>query len=182
MLALTWWPSRLLALVLAGFITLPFAAWVFRPVAQAHMRYVERLSTWVLDHSFSATDRQARVRLRNAGRGTPQVRADSRQLEDLPRALAAFRRHADDILAVEAPDLAWARVIRATAEPVMRYREMLAGTRRLDQNAAAEGFVRARREYDEFLRSRSVGYRLLTHRFTVPAGQRDGRSPGHSAS
>jgi hypothetical protein len=165
MLALALWPSRALALILTGVIVGPIAAWFFRPIERALWWFTERVGRWLLDHSLSRTDRRTLSKLRRAGRGTPKLRTDSRQLDDLPRTLAAMRQHADDILAVDAPDLGWKQVIGDAAAPVILYREMWQGQRSLDFDLAREEVVRSRRALREFLSSRSRLYRVLSHRF-----------------
>jgi hypothetical protein len=56
-------------------------------------------------------------------------------------------------------------VIRAQAEPVLLYHNMLAGREPLDFDRAKDELARARAMIGAHLASRSLAFRVLSHRF-----------------
>lgn len=170
--ALLQWPSIITIGVHTTILVLPFLGWVFEPIGRAYSTVSVPIESWLLHHSLSRDDQHTRERLLIAIRGNPQMREDSRQLDDLPRALDAMRRHADEILGVEPPDLGWKQAIQEAAAPRILYREMWAGERPLDYDLAEEAVREADRGLRDFLRSRSLAYRILSHRFVEPEVRR----------
>lgn len=166
--ALLQWPSIITIGVQTAILVLPFLAWAFEPIGRAYSSVSVPIESWLLHHSLSHDDRRTRERLLLAIGGDPQMRGDTRQLDDLRRTLDAMRRHADEILRVEAPDLGWKQAIKEAAAPRILYREMWAGERPLDFDLAEEAIREAERRLRDFLRSRSLGYRILAHRFVEP--------------
>jgi hypothetical protein len=169
-------PSILTFGIQVAILVVPFLGWLFEPIGRAYSSVIVPIETWLLHHSLSRDDQRTRKRLLVAIRGNAEMREDSRQLEDLPRALAAMTRHADGILSVEAPDPGWQQAIEAAAAPRVLYRDMWAGKRPLDFDVAEEAVRKAERDLRDFLKSRSLGYRILSHQFV----EVDDRRPAES--
>lgn len=161
------WPTRVTVLLVTAILVLPAAGWLIGPVGRALGWYIDHVGEWLLTYSLSRIDRRTRSELRRAIRGSPELHADARQLADRTLTIAAFKRREEGILAVEAPDLGWERMIRDAAAPVALYREMLEGQRTLDFDLAESEVKRSRLAFRELLRSRSLGYRILIHHFVV---------------
>lgn len=132
----------------------------------------------MLAASLSRKDRGVRAALR-AAFSDKRLQTDARQLQDLPRTLAAHARQVELIRSVRAPDAEWARVIEAFAGAITAYHDMLAGLRPLDYDVAQAEFRAAHRMRRDLFRSRSAAYRVLTHQFTP---DRETDAPGARAA
>jgi hypothetical protein len=158
------WPTTIGFVVVGVLLVLPLMGGVFEPIGRRMARYSEFAAGAVMTATLSRRERGVRAALR-AAFSDKQVRADVRQLEDLPRTLAAYRRQVELIRSVRAPDEDWARVIEAFAAAITTYHDMLAGLRPMDYDVAKADMLAADRMRRDLLRSRSVAYRVLTHQF-----------------
>jgi hypothetical protein len=159
--------------VLVLLLGLPVISGVFPPIERVLGWYTGRVANAVLPWTLAAADRRAYRSLMEALRPDPTEREAMRQLDDRFRTAAAFRSRSAKVLAVGAPDPAWAKVIRCLAEPGLLYADMLQGLRPIDYDMAAEATKRGNRALLDHLRARSWMYRFLTlRRAWQPADQR----------
>lgn len=166
--AMIWNPIVHITLVLL--LGLPVISGVFPPVERVLGWYTSRVANGVLPWTLTAADRRAYRSLMEALRPDLTEREAMRQLDDPSRSVAAFRSRSTKVSTVEAPDSAWAEVIRCTAEPGLLYADMLEGGRPLDYDVASEAAAGAKRALHDHLRARSRMYRLLmAHRAWQPA-------------
>ena len=131
-------------------------------------RYSSRIQRWVISHTLPPRDRRVHDALVRGLRLDRAMRRVARNLEDLPGAARAFRQSADRILAIEAPDEAWASVARAAAEPALAYADMLEARRPLDFEAIRELTRRRDDTLARLLDTRSRAYGWLTFRAFHP--------------
>lgn len=126
-------------------------------------RYCSRIQRWIVARTLPPEDRSAHHALVQAMRLDANVRHAARHVADLAATARALRASAKRILAIQAPDEAWANVIRAAAEPALVYADMLGAKRPLDFDLIRE---LARQRDDEFIRlleARSRVYGWLTY-------------------
>jgi hypothetical protein len=163
----------------------PLGGAVIEPVGRPYNWYIRRASQALAHAVLPRQDRRTLQALMTAIRSRPDELARMSEL-DLGETVRAINVWAEAVRAVPAPDLAWARVIRALADPLLVYRDMLAGRRTLDYDLVDRDVRDGHRMVRDLLRSRSTGYRILTHRFVTPkeAGRStdlDIPSPGSAA-
>ena len=166
------WPNPILAVLLPPLAIAPMVGALVPPVERLVRRYVGPVGGWFLRHSVRGDDGRTWGSLLRAIRGDPQLRADSRRIEDPSLVIDAERRHAERILAVPAPDVGWSRAIRVVATPHILYREMLEGKRPLDDEHLRAVIANADEELRAFVRSRSTPYRILSLRYGDERGEK----------
>lgn len=165
--AMNW--NLVLHTALVLLLGLPVISGVFPPVERVLGWYTSRVANAVLPWTLAAVDGRAYRSLMEALRPDPGEREAMRQLDDPARTVAALRSRSTKVSTVEAPDAAWAEVIRRTAEPGLLYADMLEGVRPLDYDVASQAAADAKRALHDHLRTRSRMYRLLTtHRAWQP--------------
>jgi hypothetical protein len=172
--AVAWsiWLTIPIGLLLAACLLLPLAGGVIPPVGRLHGWYTEHATRWLVRRFLPAPDRHTEALLLDAKRGGPFLQAELRRIEEPARVIDALRTLEEGIRSVPAPDTGWAAAIRQTADAVGTYREMLDRLRPYDDRAAGHAIRQARRAVHDHLRSRSLGYRVLTHQF-VAQGEAD---------
>ena len=120
------------------------------------------LQTWIVARSMRRAARRAYEELRRAARPTSEERRAMEQEIDPVATARAFRASAERVLAVDAPDETWRRVVNAVAQPGLAYAEMLEQRRALDYEVLAELVRRRNEALDTALRQSSWTYGWLT--------------------
>lgn len=157
-------------IALAFVLLLPVESQLVAPIGRVFERYVVRVSGWIVPLTLATPDRAASAALRRALMPDPSLRDGTLPMDDRSRLANAVRAHAERIRRVEAPDLGWKGTIRKFASALEDHAHYVDGSRRDDDGEAIAVLADAREEWRQLLRSRSIGYRILTHQF-VPQKQ-----------
>lgn len=161
------YPSTPGLLVLGFVLLLPVVGQLVAPIGRVFQRYVIRVSGWIVPLTLATPDRAASAELRRALIPDPLLRDGTFPIDDRSRLASAFRAHAERIRTVGAPDLGWTGLIRKLASAVEEHANYVDGRRR-DDGEAIVMLAAAKQDFHQLLRSRSIGYRMLTHRFVLP--------------
>lgn len=143
----------------------PCASSLFGPVRRAFRRYTDGLSEPLVRLTLSESDRSASAALGRAM--TPnRVGQNTGMWEDPHRRAAALHALADRVRRVPLPDSEWQDIGQRVASALERGANdaghVVSGGTLAEVRAARKSWL-------ELLRSRSIGYRLLTHRWFTPA-------------
>lgn len=153
-----------------GFVLLVPVASGLTPIGRAFGWYLTRMTGWIVPLSLPMRDRAASAELQRALIPDPSFRDGTLPMDDRASVASAVRAHAERVRTVRAPDLGWMRLARKFASSLEAHADYVDGRGRDDDEEAIAMLADARKEWRQLLRSRSIGYRILTHRF-VPQKQ-----------
>lgn len=159
--------------VLLFVLLLPVVGQLVAPIGRVFDRYVVRVSGWIVPLTLPTADRATSAELRQAIFPDPSFSDGTLPMDDRSRLASAFRAHAERIRAVRAPDLGWKELVRKFASALEMHADYIDGKRRDADGEAIAMLAAAKQDWHQLLRSRSIVYRILTHRF-VPLEHEEG--------
>ena len=171
-------PTALSLLVLTIIIVIPVGGGLFPPIGRAHGWYTDRVSRWVVDRTLAMPDRSASEALARALQRKHIRAAPSRDADTVEARGRDLRKHATMVRDLPMPDLGWQRLAREFASALDLYAGMIEGMRPFDESEARAALSTGQDHWRDLLRSRSRGYRLLTHRFVSAMDAHDNVGEG----